>query len=300
MRLTLGLLALALAVAGCGGSGSSGATGVAQHASASAGGGRESLPSASGAATKDVAAVPATETATLAPSAPRVIKTARLELRVAHGRIGTTVIDAARVAGANGGYVLSTDDARQSGYAELVMRVPAARFTKALAALSTLSGATVTAQTVTGQEVGQEFVDLAARETNLKAQEAVLRRLMGRAESVSDTIRVENQLADVQGGLDQIEGRLRYLADQTALSTITVELSQRSTAPPGKPSTFGAALRRGWRAAQDVVAAAIVAIGFLLPLALLVAVVLVIGWRLAPHMGRLSRRRSNEVSPPAP
>ena len=55
----------------------------------------------------------------------------------------------------------------------------------------------------------------------------VLRRLMNEAQTVSDTIAVENQLASVQGQIDEIQGRLRYLADQTALSTITVEMRER-------------------------------------------------------------------------
>ena len=150
----------------------------------------------------------------------------------------------------------------------------------------------VTAQTVTGREVGQQFVDLNARETNLEAQEGVLRRLMNEAQTVSDTIAVENQLASVQGQIDEIQGRLRYLADQTALSTISVEMRERGQvkAPPGKPSTIGAAFRRGLHAAAEVVAGTIVAVGFLLPLAFLVLIVLVIAWRLWPLAARITNR----------
>jgi hypothetical protein len=194
------------------------------------------------------------------------------------------------VAGNQRGYVLSTEVARASGYAELVMRVPAARFENALAALARLPAVTVSAQTVSGQEVGQQFIDLNARAANLESQEVVLRRLMNEAQTVSDTIAVENQLASVQGQLDQIHGRLRYLTDQTSLSTITVEMREHGTTPPGKPSTIGAAFRRGENAAAAVVAATIVAVGFLLPLAFLVLLVLVIAWRLWPLAGRIANR----------
>ena len=69
--------------------------------------------------------------------------------------------------------------------------------------LHTLGGAKVRSESVSGQEVGQEFVDLAARERNLHAQERVLLRLMNRAISVTDTIRVENELSQVQGQIEQ-------------------------------------------------------------------------------------------------
>ena len=296
MRLTLGLVALALLLAGCGTSSSSAGDSRLGVNHAAAGGGAASgapTPAALSGSKSDSAS--AVTTTGLPPLGPQVIKTAQVDLRVAHGQIGRVIIQATRVAGNQHGFVLSTDVARESGYADLVMRVPAARFERALTALATLSGVTVTAQTVTGREVGQEFVDLNARKTNLQAQEGVLRRLMNEAQTVSDTIAVENQLASVQGQIDEIQGRLRYLADQTALSTITVEMREHQAPappPPGKPSTIGAAFRRGWQGTLDVVAGVIVALGFLLPLALLVLLVLVIAWRLRPVAARITNRSS--------
>lgn len=296
MRLTLGLLALTLTLtlAGCGGASSSGGTTAApvQHASA---GGTLAAPSGSASSAGSGSRSAVTDTAIahgLPPLGPQVIKTAQVDLRVAHGQIGRVIIQATRVAGNQRGFVLSTDVARESGYADVVMRVPAAHFERALTALSAISGVSVTAQTVTGREVGQQFVDLNARETNLEAQEGVLRRLMNEAQTVSDTIAVENQLASVQGQIDEIQGRLRYLADQTALSTITVEMRERGQVqvPPGKPSTIGAAFRRGVHAAAEVIAGTIVAVGFLLPLAFLVLIVLVIAWRLWPLAARITNR----------
>jgi len=292
MRLTLGLLALTLALAGCGSASSSGGTTAAPMQHASAGGGLAAPSgSASSAGSGSKSAVTDTDIAHgLPPLGPQVIKTAQVDLRVAHGQIGRVIIQATHVAGNQRGFVLSTDVARESGYADLVMRVPAGRFERALTALSAVSGVSVTAQTITGREVGQQFVDLNARETNLEAQGVVLRRLMNEAQTVSDTIAVENQLASVQGQIDEIQGRLRYLADQTALSTITVEMRERGEAAPGKPSTIGAAFRRGMHAAAEVVAGTIVAVGFLLPLAFLVLIVLVIAWRLWPLAARITNR----------
>ena len=54
--------------------------------------------------------------------------------------------------------------------------------------------------------------------------------------SVTDTIRVENELSQVQGQIEQIAGRLRYLHDQADMSTITVSLKQAGAAATAPPS----------------------------------------------------------------
>ena len=97
-----------------------------QHASA---GGTLAAPSGSASSAGSGSKSAVTDTAIahgLPPLGPQVIKTAQVDLRVAHGQVGRVIIQATRVAGNQRGFVLSTDVARESGYADLVMRVPAA------------------------------------------------------------------------------------------------------------------------------------------------------------------------------
>ena len=79
----------------------------------------------------------------------------------------------------------------------------------------------VTAESVTGQDVSQQFVDLQARLVNLEAQEKVLLRLMDRAETISESIRVENYLQQVEFQIEDVQGRMLYLQNRTSMSTIT-------------------------------------------------------------------------------
>jgi hypothetical protein len=170
--------------------------------------------------------------------------------------------------------VLSTttagDEARSGS---LVMRVPADRFEEALADLKDVAVA-VTSETVRGEDVTQEFIDLEARLRNLRAQEAALLRLMDRAQTVTDTIRVQNQLTGVQLDIERIRGRLRYLQDQTSMSTITVALRERGARPPGRTSVIGEAWERALEVALSIVAAVIVGVGVAVPVALLALLVL--------------------------
>jgi hypothetical protein len=239
------------------------------------------------------------ESPALPPLRSTVIKTGRLSLEVKKKSFADALDQASQIAGDMGGYVISTDTAGVRSRASLiVIRVPAARFEDAMHKLHTLGGAKVRSESVNGEEVGQEFVDLAARERNLHAQERVLLRLMNRAISVTDTIRVENELSQVQGQIEQIAGRLRYLHDQADMSTITVSLKQTGVAatPPAKPGSLRSAFSRAWHATVSVISGVIVGAGVVLPIAILLAIAAAIGTRIWPPI----RRRIEPRPPTAP
>ncbi len=219
-----------------------------------------------------------------------IIKTGRLSLRLSGSAITAAVPAVDAIASRYGGYTLSTESSgTKHRSATIVLRVPAAFFDRAMNDLRGVGHGTVLADVRSGEDVGQEFVDLGARARNLRAQSRALVRLMGRAVSVQDTIRVQNELFQVQGQLEEIEGRLRYLHDQADMSTITVALTQEGAAHHhhhSPPTALGSAVRRGWDLAVGVVSAVIVAAGVIIPVALLVGAALLIGLRLAPAVRR--------------
>lgn len=296
---TVGLItAAALAAGGCAGASSSGG-------SSAGGGGVEAAPapvhsakalgalSSSGGATTRSLAQDANVTVST-PELPKqrstIIKTGRLSLRLSGSAIAGAVPAVDAIASQYGGYTLSTESSgTKHRSATIVLRVPAAFFDRAMNDLRGVGHGTVLADIRSGQDVGQEFVDLGARARNLRAQSRALVRLMDRAVSVQDTIRVQNELFQVQGQLEEIEGRLRYLHDQADMSTITVSLTQQGTAHHhhhSPPTAIGSAIRRGWDLAVGVVSAVIVAAGVIIPVALLVGAALLIGLRLAPSVRR--------------
>ena len=213
---------------------------------------------------------------------PRVIKTADLSLEVPRKGFRASVQDSIDVAQDNGGFVLATEvsgDRKMRG--TVVLRIPAENFELALGALKGLGE--LKSETVSGQDVTEEFVDLEARLRNLEAQEVVLLRLMDRAQTVVATIKVQRELSGVQLEVERLRGRLRFLEDQTAFGTIRMDLLQAGVSPAQKPG----AIERAWETAKDttiaVVSGVIVGAGFVLPVALLLA--------LAAGAVRLARPR---------
>ncbi|MFN2490509.1 MAG: DUF4349 domain-containing protein [Actinomycetota bacterium] len=219
-----------------------------------------------------VGGAPAPSAATKLPNVgASVIKTAVVTVGVADDKLEGALQSAIQVAGRLGGFVASTTIGEDMG--TVVIRVPSERFELALADLEELGK--VAKETVSGEDVGQEFVDLQARLRNWQSQEAVLLRLMDRSRSVSDTIRVQGELSRVQFEIERLRGRLGFLEDQTDLGTITATFTGDAGAP-AEPTTLARAWSEATGAALAVIAAGIVAVGFAAPIALLAGVVLLV------------------------
>ncbi|MGN6378145.1 MAG: DUF4349 domain-containing protein [Gaiellales bacterium] len=286
------LSGLAGALAGCasssssdssgGGSSTAASTAAASLAAAPAAGeklsGSGSSHGASGQNVSDIGVQPAR-----LPS--DIIRTAEVGLQVAHGRVARDLLHITAIAGQMGGYVAQDtlgSDGQRSGV--IVVRVPVRRFGATLDAISGLGR--VQSESVNGQDVSQEFVDLGARLQNLQAQQGFLRGLMARATTISDSIDIENHLTDVELSIERITGQLRYLRNRTSFSTITAELSEAGAAPPvhHHASSLWKAAARSLHGAQSVVEAVIVGAGYVVPLTVLALLALVIGRMLWPRV----------------
>jgi len=205
---------------------------------------------------------------TLPGVGPSVIKTAEIALEIERGGFKDALQDATAVASAEGGFVLSSSvQGRESRRGSIVLRVPSDRFEAALASLRGLGS--VERERVSGEDVGQEFVDLEARLRNLRAQEAVLLRLMNEAQTVTDTIRVQKELTGIQLEVEQIRGRLRYLHDQASFGTISVSMVEAGVVAPGEPGIIAQAWERAVEGFLAVIGGLITALGVLVPIAVL-------------------------------
>jgi hypothetical protein len=232
------------------------------------------------------------------PSA--VIKTGDIALRVDHGQFGATVHAVRAVAERFGGYETRTSTAGTKIHSgRVTIRVPAKTFPGAMDAIEAVAHVHVTSQSVTGEDVSQQFVDLNARLVNLRAQEKVLLRLMDRAQTIAESIRVENYLQNVEFQIEDVQGRVLYLQNRTSMSTISVALQEagKKPAPPQHASAIWKAGERSLGAALAVVTSVIVGAGLVIPISILVLLALLVGRRLAPLAPQLRPRSAAGPSP---
>ena len=117
------------------------------------------------------------------------------------------------------------------------VRVPARGFDRAMQDIETLGK--VMDRQVGAEDVTEEFVDSQSRLRNLKRTEERLLTHLGRTGKLSDTLLVEREVTRVRQEIEQLEGRIRFLAHRIAFSTISVTLREAAKATsPVPPESF--------------------------------------------------------------
>ncbi|HCJ10475.1 MAG TPA: hypothetical protein DHW14_04860 [Clostridiales bacterium] len=173
-----------------------------------------------------------------------------------------------------GGFVESLtywDDGSGGRSASMVLRVPTERLAETLAQLRSLGR--LLSEQVSRQDITSRYIDISARVNNLRQQEQRLLALLGRAESLSDILVLENELARVRTEIERYERTLRSFDEQVAMSTVHLELvPPKETPGPGAglweriAAAFMQSLLWLWNAAQALL---VFLAGLLAPLAVL-------------------------------
>lgn len=110
---------------------------------------------------------------------------------------------------------------------QIRIRVPAAQFQVVLDAILELGD--VLNRDVQVQDVTEEFNDVQIRIRTLEAMYQRVQRLLEEADNVERALAVEQHLERITIELETMRGRLRFLADRVAFSTITVTFQERTT-----------------------------------------------------------------------
>ena len=184
----------------------------------------------------------------------RVIRNAELNLETENPEDAQRKITS--IAELRGGFVVESQQSSsevQSTTRDIVtmtVRVPADKFGDALADIRNVS-TRVVVETVKGQDVTEEFIDIEAQLVAKKALEQQFMEIMKRAITVNDALHVQSQLADVRGDIERIEGRKRFLENQSAMSTIKIRL-QTAKVFAATSTGFGGRLSDSFSAGADV------------------------------------------------
>ncbi|MCE5259448.1 MAG: DUF4349 domain-containing protein [Chloroflexi bacterium] len=119
-------------------------------------------------------------------------------------------------------------------YANITLRVPAESLDALLAALRN-KAVRIDNESISTQDVSQEYVDLESRLRNLEATEQellkVLENITEKSYKAEDVLAVYRELTQVRSEIEQIKGRQQYLENLTALATVQVNLQPVATPP---------------------------------------------------------------------
>jgi hypothetical protein len=160
------------------------------------------------------------------------------------------------------------------GSATLTLRIPAERLNAVLADLKELGRADEVS--ISSYDVTVETKDLEARISSLRASIERLNGFLAQADDVDQLIALESQLTTRQGELESLEAQQRVLADQVAMSTISLYLRSEAEAPDTAPDDFWSGLAAGWAGFVAFWAGLLVALGVALPWLVALGIIAVI------------------------
>ncbi|HZV71318.1 MAG TPA: DUF4349 domain-containing protein [Saprospiraceae bacterium] len=113
----------------------------------------------------------------------------------------------------------------QANY-HIQIRVPADQLDGLVADLEALDG-TVIYKNITARDVSEEYIDLETRLTNKRAYVEQYRQLLKTARTIEEILKVREKIRVLEEEIESAAGRLRYLTNQVALSTIELTLIQK-------------------------------------------------------------------------
>jgi Domain of unknown function (DUF4349) len=89
----------------------------------------------------------------------------------------------------------------------------------------------------TVQDVTTNYIDTQSQLKNLRTEQQRLLTLMGQAQSLGDTLTIEQKLTDVEGQIEQIEENLNALNGQVTFYNVTINLRPIDVATPAPAPT---------------------------------------------------------------
>lgn len=180
------------------------------------------------------------------PNERMIIRTAELAMEVdSHDE---TLAGLQRIARERNGFVSTTTTELVYNTVKrthVTLRVPSSAFDTTLTQLHQMAGK-IEHESIQGQDVTEEFVDIEARLSNKRAEEQQLLLILKRSGSVSDILEVQRELFRVREEIERTEGRQRYLKDQISLATIGIQFHEPYPAPISRHGGFWTTLGQGF------------------------------------------------------
>jgi hypothetical protein len=126
-----------------------------------------------------------------------------------------------------GGYILqfSESSTKHEEGGQFVLKIPAAGFSSFLKDVERIPNEDIQ-QSLQAQDVSEEYVDLEARLKAKQVQETRYLEFMQKATRTDDLVNFTNELGKIQESIEQLKGRMRYIDQNVAYSTVEIRLYQ--------------------------------------------------------------------------
>jgi preprotein translocase subunit SecG len=179
-----------------------------------------------------------------------------------------------------GGYISNTTSTQNSSgkkQGTLVLKVPADKYDALIAEVSAIGK--VMNQNINANDITEEYIDLEARQkTQKELEQRLLKLLSEKTARLTDVVEVEQKLASVRQIIESIDGKLRYLRNQSEMSTLTLSLYEPAILQTSSGGGFfyelGQGVKKGLRGFTEILSGMIMLLIALLPIIILVLIIL--------------------------
>lgn len=133
-----------------------------------------------------------------------------------------------------GGYITESNVSKEGNEelsGSIKIRIPQKNF-QAFLHDAERQAADVLYRNITGQDVTEEYVDLESRLKSKRIVEERLITFMKGAVKTEDLLKISADLAAVQEDIETIQGRMKFIENQTSLSTVNITLYEKTVVIP--------------------------------------------------------------------
>ncbi len=228
----------------------------------------------------------------------KVVANGTVDLTVKNGSLQAVLAELTQLAASYGGFVAST----QAQYGNttpstppsgtIVLRIPESSFGLAVSQAQRYGRAT--SVNTTSSDVTGQYINLQARIAAAQASLSQYLNILKQATTIPDILTVQTQIDSIQSNIEQMQGQLNVLDNETTYGTLTVSLTEPGPVKhqkpkpkpklPSKPSGIDNAWHDGVGGFVSGFEWFIRILGPLLITGLILAGILIIGrraWRLA-------------------
>lgn len=144
------------------------------------------------------------------------------------------------------------NDEQQISY-NLKVRIPADNFEKLISMLENGKDE-IKNKSIQARDVTEEYVDIVTRLNNKREYLNRYKQLLSKASTIKDILAIEENIRTIQEEIESKEGRLKYLNDQIAFSSLDISLYKEKDyvyTPQEKDNFFErvkSSLSKGWNA----------------------------------------------------
>lgn len=157
----------------------------------------------------------------------KIIKNGDLNLRV--DNVDSAAAKITQIAKDNGGDVFSSNfyvtGSNNAKSGNITVKVPVANFEASFTEIKK-SAIVVISESTAGQDVTLQYSDLQAQLDNAQAEEQAYLKILNQAQKIDDILSVTQQLSQVRGEIESLQGRIKYMDAQIDMASISATLTE--------------------------------------------------------------------------